>query len=114
MAEPVKATCSISKLAFNANYFKMLRKKRLKQLYGIINISDSDSEAEGIRLMMAKLTAEEIVDLQKQKEESLTQQKVKGVAGPSGVVESGGEGESISSRTHMVNLGLAPKEMDRV
>ncbi|KAL2557550.1 hypothetical protein Fot_02289 [Forsythia ovata] len=77
MAEPVRAICSISKLAFNANYFKILRKKRLEQLYGVINLSDSDSEAEMIHLMMAKLIAKEATDLQKQREESLTQQKVK-------------------------------------
>ncbi|KAL2552285.1 Uncharacterized protein Fot_05904 [Forsythia ovata] len=83
MAEPVRAIFSVSKIAFNANYFKMLRKKRLEQLYGVINSSDSDSEAEGNPLMMAKLTAEEVANLQKQREESMRQRKGKGVAGSS-------------------------------
>ncbi|KAL2557724.1 hypothetical protein Fot_02463 [Forsythia ovata] len=109
MAEPVRAICSISKLDFNANYFKILRKKHLEQLYGVINLSDSDSEAEMIHLMMAKLIAKEATDLQKQREESLTQQKVKWVAGPSDAVESSGDGEFISPRTYRVTLGWPPR-----
>ncbi|KAL2515508.1 Uncharacterized protein Fot_29479 [Forsythia ovata] len=73
MAEPVRAICSLSKTAFNANYFKMLERKRLEQLYGVINLSDSNCEAEGIHLMMAKLTAEEAADLHKQMEENARQ-----------------------------------------
>ncbi|KAL2502354.1 Plus3 domain-containing protein [Forsythia ovata] len=36
------------------------------------------------------------------------------MAGPSGVIESGNDGESINPRTHKVNLGLDPNEMDLV
>ncbi|KAL2538434.1 hypothetical protein Fot_19825 [Forsythia ovata] len=50
----------------------------------------------------------------RQSEESARQRKGKGIAGPFGVVESGDDGESISPRTHRVNLGLDPKEMDLV
>ncbi|KAL2528220.1 hypothetical protein Fot_20821 [Forsythia ovata] len=84
---------------------------------GDSDLDEIEGNAPGKIVVMAepvKATLEETVDLQKQKEESLTQQKVKGVAGPSGVVESSSDGESISPRTHMVNLGLAPEEMDRV
>ncbi|KAL2508812.1 hypothetical protein Fot_32459 [Forsythia ovata] len=114
MVEPIWAICSISKLSFNANYFKMLRKKHLQQLCGVINLSDYDSDAEEIYLTIGKPTAEKVVDLQKQREESLKRWKDKGVAGPSGRGESGGDGEFISHRTHRINLGLAPEEVDRV
>ncbi|KAL2483153.1 hypothetical protein Fot_44597 [Forsythia ovata] len=101
-------------MAFNANYFKMLRRKRLEQLYGVINLSDSDSEVEEIPLMMVKLIAEEAANLHMQREESAMQRKCKRIAGPSGVIESGDDGESITPRTHRVNLGLDPNEMDLV
>ncbi|KAL2509721.1 hypothetical protein Fot_33368 [Forsythia ovata] len=101
-------------MAFNAHYFKMLKRKRLEKLQGVINLSDSDSEVEGIPLMMAKLTVEEAADLQRQREESARQRKCKWMAGSSGVIESGDDGESISPRTHRVNLGLDPNEMDLV
>ncbi|KAL2493735.1 hypothetical protein Fot_37492 [Forsythia ovata] len=61
--EPVRAICAISKMAFNANYFRLIRKKQIEQFFGEINLSDSDSEAEWINLMMAKLTTEELADL---------------------------------------------------
>ncbi|KAL2509102.1 hypothetical protein Fot_32749 [Forsythia ovata] len=49
-----------------------------------------------------------------QREESVRQRKGKWIAGPSGVVESGDDGESISPKTYRVNLGLDPKEMNLV
>ncbi|KAL2529820.1 hypothetical protein Fot_22421 [Forsythia ovata] len=114
IAEPVRAIYSVFKMVFNTNYFKMLRRKQLEQLYRVMNLSDCDSEAEGIPLMMVKLTAEEATDLQRQMEESVRQRICKGITGPSKVVEFGDDGESISPRTHMVNLGLDPYEMDLV
>ncbi|KAL2557668.1 hypothetical protein Fot_02407 [Forsythia ovata] len=92
----------------------MLRRKRLEKLCGVINLSDSNSEAEGTQLVMAKLTVEEVADLHKQREEIARQRKGNGVAGLSGEAKLGGDGESISLRTHRVNLGLAPDEMDLV
>ncbi|KAL2528745.1 Uncharacterized protein Fot_21346 [Forsythia ovata] len=64
--------------------------------------------------MTARLTAEDVADLQKQIEESMRQQKGKGVDGPSESEESGGNRESVSPRTHAVNLGLTPDEIDLV
>ncbi|KAL2553653.1 hypothetical protein Fot_07272 [Forsythia ovata] len=42
IVEPVRAICPVTKMAFNANYFKMLRRKRLEQFYEVINLSDSE------------------------------------------------------------------------
>ncbi|KAL2516414.1 hypothetical protein Fot_30385 [Forsythia ovata] len=112
MAEPVRAICYLSKVVFNANYFKMLRRKQLEQLYGVINLSDSDSETEGIPLLMTKLMVEEDADLQKQREESARQRKGKGIAVHFGAAESDGDGESISLRTYRINIGLTPDEID--
>ncbi|KAL2508664.1 hypothetical protein Fot_32311 [Forsythia ovata] len=109
MAEPIRAVNSISKMTFNVNYFRMLRKKQIEQFFGVINLSDSDSEEERINLMMEKLTIEEAGDLQKQNEDSMKQRKGKRVAGPSGVVDSGGEGKTISPRTRR----LTPDKMDQ-
>ncbi|KAL2551684.1 hypothetical protein Fot_05303 [Forsythia ovata] len=114
MAEPVSEICSVSKIDFNVNYFKMLRRKRLEKLYGVINLSDSDNEAEEIHLMIAKLTAEEATNLQKQKEEITGRQKGKRIVGPFRAAESGGNGKSVIPKTHRVNLGLTPEEIDLV
>ncbi|KAL2549645.1 hypothetical protein Fot_11175 [Forsythia ovata] len=92
----------------------MLRRKRLEQLYGVINLSDPGSKVEGILLMMAKLMTEKAADMQKQMGESARQRKGKRIAGPSGAVESGSDGESISHRTHRVNLELTSDKMDLV
>ncbi|KAL2551948.1 hypothetical protein Fot_05567 [Forsythia ovata] len=106
MAEPVRAICSIFKMVFNAHYFKMFMRKRLEKLHGIINLSDSYNETDGISLMMAKLTVEEAADLQmqRQRDESTRQRKGKEVAGPSGAAEPDGDGELISPKIHRVNL----------
>ncbi|KAL2520853.1 hypothetical protein Fot_24799 [Forsythia ovata] len=50
----------------------------------------------------------------KRKEESTRQCKGKGIVGPSRAAESSGDGESISPRTHRVNLGLTFYKMDLV
>ncbi|KAL2488710.1 Uncharacterized protein Fot_42002 [Forsythia ovata] len=47
-------------------------------------------------------------------EDDTRQRKGKGVAGPFGVAEPDGDGESISPRTYRVNLGLASDEMDLI
>ncbi|KAL2494817.1 hypothetical protein Fot_38574 [Forsythia ovata] len=99
-------------MAFNANYFRLIRKKRVEKFTGVINLGDSDNKTEETTLMMDKLTPNEAVDLHRQKEEGSRQKKGKGVAGPK--VMNPGEGGRISSRTHMVNLRLAPEEVDRV
>ncbi|KAL2515686.1 hypothetical protein Fot_29657 [Forsythia ovata] len=46
-----------------------------------------------------------------QKKKSLRQRKGKGIGNPFEAVESGGGGESVSPRTHRVNLGVNSKEM---
>ncbi|KAL2558180.1 hypothetical protein Fot_02919 [Forsythia ovata] len=112
MAEPIKAMCAISKMAFNANYFRLIRKMRIEQFTRVIILGNSDDEADGITLMMAKLTLEEAADLQMQKKEGSRQKKGKWVAGPSKVMNPCGG--RISPRTHRVNLGLASDEEDRV
>ncbi|KAL2493707.1 hypothetical protein Fot_37464 [Forsythia ovata] len=84
MAEPVKAIFLISKLAYNASYFRMVRKKRIENLTEVLNLGNSDSETEEINFIMAKLTPEEAVNLQKQMKESLRQKKGKWVAESSG------------------------------
>ncbi|KAL2520849.1 hypothetical protein Fot_24772 [Forsythia ovata] len=64
--------------------------------------------------MIAKLTAEDAVDLQKMMEESARQRKGKWIDGPSRVVEFYDDGESISPRIHRVNHRLALEKMDLV
>ncbi|KAL2557818.1 hypothetical protein Fot_02557 [Forsythia ovata] len=63
---------------------------------------------------MAKLTAEEAIDLQKQREESTRQQKGKWIAGPSGVENLVMMGSLLARESHRVNLGLEPDEIDLV